>query len=154
MFVGRFLADREMARDVTQDLFIKLWEIFRSFNSLESIRAFLYRSARNALINYADHEKVKALYESREQYKEQVEQDFLSGVIEEETHRIIYQAIQQLPEGRRQIILLSLQGHSNQEIVALLGVSLNTVKTQKSKAYQQLRTILKQVYLLKIFFPL
>lgn len=152
MYMMRFLQEEELARDMTQDLFLKVWEGFQNFDSEEAVKAFLYRSARNALINYSDHEKVKKLYASREAYREQVEESFLEQVIEEETFRLVYQAIQQLPEGRQKIIMLSLKGHSNPEIVEILGVSPNTVKTQKQKAYQYLRDVLKDSFILYLIF--
>lgn len=148
IYIKRFIDDEEVARDMAQDLFIVVWEKFSDFESKEAVKAFLYRSARNALINYADHEKVKKLYATREAFKEQVELSFLDNVIEEETFRLVYQAIDKLPEGRKKIVMLSLKGYSNPEIVNLLGLSINTVKTQKQKAYQHLRELLKNNFIL------
>jgi RNA polymerase sigma-70 factor (ECF subfamily) len=64
-------------------------------------------------------------------------------VQEEETYRIIYQAIYGLPHQSRKIILLSLKGYKNPEIAGELQVSLNTVKTLKKNAYRELRDKLK-----------
>ena len=47
--------------------------------------------------------------------------------------------IEELPAEQRRIILLRIEGHSWDEIASRLGVSINTVKTQKSRSYKFLR---------------
>ena len=47
--------------------------------------------------------------------------------------------IEELPAEQRRIILLRIEGHSWDEIASKLGVSINTVKTQKSRSYKFLR---------------
>jgi RNA polymerase sigma-70 factor (ECF subfamily) len=70
---------------------------------------------------------------------------FEDHVIEEETHRLFYQAIQELPEKCREIIMMSLEGLKNNEIAKELNISINTIKTQKRIAYNQLRIQLKDI---------
>ena len=51
----------------------------------------------------------------------------------------LYFYIDELPAEQRRIILLRIEGHSWDEIASRLGVSINTVKTQKSRSYKFLR---------------
>ncbi len=146
IYAEKYLEDKDIAKDIVQELFMKLWNLFEDFDSEISIRAFLYRSIRNATINHLEHLKVENKYNKRKLAEVQNEQNFLSEVIEKETHRMIYQAINELPEKRKQIILLSIKGKTNPEIAKELDVSINTIKTQKAEAYKQLRKSLENIY--------
>jgi RNA polymerase sigma-70 factor (ECF subfamily) len=70
---------------------------------------------------------------------------FIDQVVEEETHRMIHQAIQELSPKCKEIILLGLEGLKNKEIARELNLSVNTVKTHKLLAYRQLRIKLAQI---------
>ena len=59
--------------------------------------------------------------------------------VKEEAIRQLYFYIEELPAEQRRIILLRIEGHSWDEIASKLGVSINTVKTQKSRSYKFLR---------------
>ena len=68
--------------------------------------------------------------------------------VQEELIRQIYVYIEDLPEERKKIILLSLKGHSGKEIAEILGISIHTVKTQKNRTFKYLREKLKGSVLL------
>ena len=59
---------------------------------------------------------------------------FRDILIEEETYRIIMEAIDALPVQSGRVIKLSLEGKQNKEISENLGISVNTVKSLKYKA--------------------
>jgi RNA polymerase sigma factor (sigma-70 family) len=67
-------------------------------------------------------------------------------IIEEETHRLIYNAINELPAQCRKVLLLSINGLKNNDIAQELDITVNTVKTQKKIAYKQLKIMLKDIY--------
>jgi RNA polymerase sigma-70 factor (ECF subfamily) len=146
IYAEKYVGEYDIAKDIVQEMFLKLWGIFSDFDSDIAIKAYLYRSIRNATINYLEHLKVEDKYSKRKLAEINSEQNFLSQIIEKETHRIIYQAIEELPKKRKQIILLSINGLSNPEIAKKLDISINTIKTQKSEAYKQLRESLKNIY--------
>ena len=70
--------------------------------------------------------------------------------IQEETIRLIYEAIESLPENCKNIIDLSLKGLKNDAIAETLKISVNTVKTHKKTAYKILRIKLKDILPLAI----
>lgn len=91
------------------------------------------------------HLDVKNTYADRlnpEQFDENL---FDKNYIREETIRLIYQAIESLPENSKKIIDLSLQGLKNEDIAQALNLSVNTVKTHKKTAYKMLRIQLKDI---------
>ena len=79
---------------------------------------------------------------------------FFKDVIRQETFRILHSAIDRLPNQTRQVILLSMEGNSNQEVGELLGVSINTVKTLKKNGYAILRETLSKEYLILLLILL
>lgn len=72
--------------------------------------------------------------------QEEPEDDF---ILEDMVHAKLYVAIEELSDRAREIVLMTLKGTSNPEIASTLGVSLNTVKTVKLRAYRVLREKLK-----------
>ena len=64
----------------------------------------------------------------------------------QETFRLLYSAIDNLPEQTRKVILLGMDGNSNQKVGELLGISINTVKTLKKNGYAALQKMLSKEY--------
>ena len=80
--------------------------------------------------------------------------DVLLKITEIEFKREISRAISLFPEKRREIILLSMSGMSEQMIADTLNISINTVKNQKTKAYASLRQELKDISSFVLLFGL
>ena len=86
----------------------------------------------------------------QERYVQQVlqeESDFtdeeFAETVREELVRQLYFYIDELPEERRKIILLSIKGYSGNQIAEELGISINTIKTQKNRGFKYLREKMK-----------
>jgi RNA polymerase sigma-70 factor (ECF subfamily) len=95
---------------------------------------------KNRCLNYLrDSERRKIL--NFEQLDSEI--FFRDNLIEEETYQIIYEAIKTLPSQGQKVIEFSLDGLKIQEIAEKLNISINTVKTIKSRAYKALREELK-----------
>jgi RNA polymerase sigma-70 factor (ECF subfamily) len=73
-------------------------------------------------------------------------------VIEEETYRIIVQAIEKLPPRTAQIMMLALSGKDNKEIATELSISDGTLHTHKKIAYKRLRENLKDYFYIVLIF--
>lgn len=139
-YAGRFLPLLDECEDLVQDIFVNLWEKELDFPDDISLKVFLYKSIRNKCFNVIKHGKVKDSYTSLAETN-QIEDDslFLEQLLEEEIVRQLHQAIELLPERKKEIIKLSLKGLKNTEIAEQLGIKLQTVKTLKSQAYVILR---------------
>lgn len=142
-YAGRFLPLLDECEDLVQDVFVSLWENKNIFPDEVSLKVFLYKSVRNKCFNVLKHTKVKDNYIiSSDENEAQEEYEFLEQVLEEEIVRQLYQAIELLPERKKEIIKLSLKGLKNNEIAEILEIKLQTVKTLKSQSY----TILRQQF--------
>jgi RNA polymerase sigma-70 factor (family 1) len=156
-FVERLTGSAPDAQDIVAETFIKLLERRTQFKSLDNIRAFLYRAARNAAINFnrastrheKAHEQIGYLArtaEGREQWldNEQIRAEVLGA---------IYAEIEELPGKCREIFkLIFLQGLDNEEIAGRMGIAVQTVRTQKARAISLLRArLLKKGQLIAVF---
>lgn len=72
-------------------------------------------------------------------YELESEHYYGNHVIEEEVFNQLYEEISHLPESAQKVMLLALKGLKNKEIADELGISANTVKTQKKIAYSKLK---------------
>ena len=74
------------------------------------------------------------------------------AIVEEETFRILSEAIEKLPTQMRAIMQLALEGKKNAEIAERLNVSPETVHTLKKVAYKKLRAFLTDYYYCLLLF--
>ena len=147
LFALKFLKDKARSEDVVQEVFSKVWEIRKNFYHIEALKTYLYNSTKNQCINILKREQAKLNYLNYKKGKD-IEESIITHIIEEETHRLIFAAIAQLPPQCKKITHLSIEGLKNKEIAEKLKISLNTVKTQKKIAYKILKTKLANYYLL------
>ena len=141
-FVKGFLIDDDAAEDILQEVFIQMWNKRESFNSESHFKAYFYKSLRN--------NSVKRIVRSKhplnlDEIGNKESEDLFARITEIELNREIMRAVSQLPQKRRQIILLSISGMSSEQIADALNISINTVKSQKTKAYSSLRQELKEI---------
>ena len=124
--------------------YIEVWEKRADFYFVAAIKSFLYMSVRNACLDYLRHQKVQRRNEPELilWLTEEGEEEF---ILEEEVHAMVYDAIKDLSERSRRVVILTMEGLSNPEIAKELGVSVNTVKTIKLRAYRVLRERLKGI---------
>jgi RNA polymerase sigma-70 factor (family 1) len=140
-FSFQFVYDKDQARDIVQDAFIKYWNQHEEIlDNKAAIKNFLYSTVRNASLNHIRHSKIVAGYIQLHNTIEPEEAPIIDAIITAEVVAEIHSAIQSLPESYRQVSVLSyLEGKKNQEIADELDMSINTVKKQKQRALQLLR---------------
>lgn len=148
-YANHILKDPDTAQDVVQDTLIKIWNTDRTFPDIREFTWYLYRAVYNNSLFYLRKKNVQeAACRSLEIDDCEMPDDQFARTVEEELIRQIYVYIEELPEERKKIILLSLKGHSGKEIAGILGISINTVKTQKNRCFKYLRDKLKDSVLL------
>jgi RNA polymerase sigma-70 factor (family 1) len=140
-FATQYIHDKETARDLVQEAFVNYWNQIDKVSPEETkIRNYLYVSVRNACLKYLRHDKVVDKYHSGLDPDPSEESMALNNIIRSEVLGEIYRAIESLPESCRRISRMGyIEGMKNQEIADELGISINTVKTQKQRALQLLR---------------
>lgn len=149
LYAINFLSSQQAAEDIVQELFATMWEKKMKFLSLPSFRTYLYNSVRNASLNYLKHQNVESLYLEHlaNTYREIIEEEE-EDTNEEEVYRLLFRAIDKLPTRCREVFLLHMDGKKNEEIATLLGISIETVKTQKKRAIQFIKEQMGTYYFL------
>lgn len=151
LFASRYVDEAEISADIVQDAFAKLWQIREDFFYLHQVKAFLYTAVRNKSLNELEHSKVVYEYAQKIINKE-TDAFFHDAVVEEETYRILAEAIDRLSQQMRAIMRLALEGKKNAEIAERLSVSGETVHTLKKIAYKKLREYLTDYYYFILLF--
>ncbi len=151
-FAYRYIPDHDMCEDLVQEVFLSFWEKKDSFGTKVSVRSFFYTSIRNACLNKIKHDKVKLKYLNYKWPEHETSDSFLEEVFKEEAYREIYREVNKLPEMAQKVLKLTLRGKSNDEIAALLGIAVNTVKVHKNRTYRILRKNLQDIYYIFLFF--
>lgn len=132
------------AEDITQDVFIRLWE-YRTFVNRETIRPLLFTMAQNLIIDkirrhYKKEDFVSYIYNVQEVNRNAVEED----VFAHELETLHCQVVGTLPVKRRQIYKLSFHGMASPAIADKLSLSVRTVEGQLLMARKTVRTYVKQ----------
>jgi len=140
----RLTKDEALAKDIIQEVFIKLWDIRHTLDQIDNIDAFLFRLTRNKVMDFlrktAANERLKlAIWEGM---RDTMHHDTYL-VEEKEYHTVIANAIAQLPPKRREIYLLKIEeGMNYQQIADELQISHHTVKHQVASALKSMRAFM------------
>lgn len=158
-FIRRRVANESDVEDILQDVFFEFVEAYRFLKPVEHATAWLYRVARNRIIDlfrkrrpetsadapvatYEEGEELRLedLLESPDAGQEAV---FARRVLLEE----LYAALDELPrEQREAFVAHELEGRSFKELAAETGVSANALRLRKHYAVEYLRERLQAIY--------
>lgn len=143
-FAQQFTKHHQTAEDIATDSFLKLWEKRSGFTEWNKVKSFLFTTVRNACLNYLRDTK------RHEQHHDQLRQittleteyDLTHHPVAERMYAYLEEEISRLPEKLKNILLLQLQGHTNTEIAAKMGLAEKTVRNLKVDAIKALRIAL------------
>jgi len=145
-FVFGILKDYDASEDVIQELFVKFWEKRNVLPDDLSIKAYMYRAARNMALNHLKHFDIKKEFNIFNKASiSDTEQCVDNPAETSELQEMIFQAVNELPTERKKIFLMSREdGLKYKEIAAELNISVKTVENQMGKALSTLRTELSE----------
>jgi RNA polymerase sigma factor (sigma-70 family) len=159
-FIRRRVDDDNDADDILQDVFYELVEAYRLMQPIEQVGAWLFRVARNRIIDRFRKRKTKpealgdemAVAEDGELLMLEdllpsadagPEAAYARTVLLEE----LTDALEELPEEQREIFIAhEIEGRSFKEIAAETGLSVNTLLSRKHYAVIHLRERLRAIY--------
>lgn len=147
-FIFLMIKSRDEAEELSQQVFVDLWQKREKINTEKNFRAFLYTLARNAV--YDDYKK-KIAQESRlgdYVFSDSVESSDES-IIAQETQMLIDMAVCRMPKQRKRIFEMSrVEGLTNDEIAERLDITKKGVEKQLRLALNDIKEVLTLFFLL------
>ena len=158
-YILRMVQDHETAKDLTQDVFVRVYQHLSTFRGESSFSTWIYRLATNLCRDHFrkkssrqdNHTDLLGMLSSAENQTVEISQSHEchhpmpsdEAVIKSEMNVCIHNYIDQLPEDYRAVIILSeLQDLKNQDIAEILECSLDTVKIRLHRARKRLKDTL------------
>lgn len=134
----RRMLDADLADDVTQDVFVRAWEKLHTFRGEAQFGTWLHRLAVNVILA---RRKSVGIERVRFEADPEPALDVAHGRSEAVDHTMDFeQALDQLPEGAKQVFLLhDVAGYRHEEIARMLGIVPGTSKSQLHHARMALR---------------
>ena len=146
--------NEEDAEDVTQEVFLKVYEGLKSFRNESSLSTWIYRITITTSLDFEKQKKRQkrgGLMQRVFGYGETEEKPdfFHPGVAldKKEDAAVLFMAMKKLPEKQRTAFLLhKMEGLTNKEIAAVMKTSLLAVESLQVRAKNNLRNYLKDYY--------
>jgi len=158
-FIYRFVGNRELAKDLCQDTFLRLWRSAPNYRPLAKLTTYLYCIAKNVCLKelakiqrlpqissldepvFDDTSDVHTVGEEVEDTRSSPEEDVLA----KELGKKIQEAIASLSEEHRLVFVLTeYHGLSYQEVAKIVQCPVGTVASRKNAAVRKLQKILSQ----------
>ena len=141
-FADAIIKDRNAAKDIVQDAFIKIWANRLKLDETQSLENYIYVIVKRLVLNYIrDHRPSESLESEAVQMVQSMPwggQELV--VIANETSSKIRAAVSKMPTQRRKVFVMSrYQGMSNSQIAQTLQISVKTVERHMTLALSELR---------------
>src|SRR6516225_1332752 len=158
-FIRRRVSEPGDAEDILQDVFYELVEAYRMMKPVEQVTAWLFRIARNRIIDLFRKRRFEGLGTGPVTLSEDGEPLLLTDLLpsRDEGPEAAYartvlleeldEAVEELSEEQREVFMAhEIQGYSFKEIAEQTGISVNTLLSRKHYAVLHLRQRLRAIY--------
>ena len=117
---GYVNGDNGSAKDLTQEIFIKVWENLQTFRGDANIATWMYRITVNTCLLEL---RKKKYYKSERAFERVADTQEETNSPKENQLKKMYQCINKLPKNNKGLILLELEGLPQKEIAEIMGLS-------------------------------
>lgn len=140
-FALMLLKDKDAARDITHDVFVRIWNQRERIACVTSFPSYLYRMMRNEVLLYCGRTQIDRRYLD---YLSSVSEEFRACTDEEtdfeDLRMTVSLAVDKMPEQRAKVFMMSrMDGLPHQKIAELLGISVRTVEKHITNALRDIR---------------
>ncbi len=143
-FINGFIKDNELARDMAQDVFLKVWHNREVFSQVDSFKSYLFRMARNAICNHYDHSLVDEKFKAEQLFAPVTTDSVEDSIFAAQLQEMIAVTVSLMPPQRKLIYTMSrIEGLSNTEIAEKLNLNKRTVENHLTAALADIRKVIK-----------
>ena len=141
-FINGLLQSQEEAEDLSQDIFLTLWNNRSSLHTINNLKPYLFRISKNAVYRHIE----RALLFRNYQQKSNETDDTIHL---KELELLVTMVVEKMPPQRQKIYKMSREsGMNNEEIARELGINKRTVENHLSQALTDIRKILFITFIL------
>lgn len=139
MCLGFMKGDKDLANDLSQEVFINIWKSVDSFKGKSTYKTWVYRITVNTCLQYIRKEKKKNKLSI-----EKVEHTLMAESQEStnDQNQSLYRAIGKLEELDRLIIMMVLEGQDYENIAHVMGIKPTNVRVKIHRIKKRLKKIL------------
>jgi RNA polymerase sigma-70 factor (ECF subfamily) len=145
------LSDQMLAEDIVQDVFIKFYENFDKIVNQQSVLFWLFRAAKNEIMDYFRSTKIKTLYKyslDAEELEIESPKSFEQEFDNQEFTKLLEINLNKLEPEYREIFILREYSHlSYKEIGILIGINEELVKSRLFKIRNKLVKTISKIIL-------
>ena len=143
---------REEAEDLSQDIFLTLWNNRSSLHTINNLKPYLFRISKNAVYRHIERTLLFRNYQQKETEKyipplESNETD--DNIHLKELELLVTMVVEKMPPQRQKIYKMSREsGMNNEEIARELSINKRTVENHLSQALTDIRKALFITFIL------
>ncbi len=135
-----FTGKKEDSKDLTQEVFLRLIKYRKAFNPRKSFKPWLYKIAKNTLVNYSRSKHHNVTDINNINYREIIQFEDGNNINNED--KLLYWSILKLPLEYKEIIILGkFQGLKYKQIAELFSTTEASIKNKMLRALNKLREI-------------
>ncbi|MFC2139132.1 RNA polymerase sigma-70 factor [Bacteroidota bacterium] len=151
-FSRRYIRDKQIAENIVQDVFLKIWQNRHTIDSSQSIKSYLFAAVKNESFKHLRHLDVETRSYDKIVKLVNVEKTPDEVLDEKELQEKVNSALNDLPEKCREIFFMSrFDKLKYAEIAEILDISIKTVETQIGRALKKLRENLSAAIMILLF---
>lgn len=148
-FIYFKVSNQQDAEDLTSEVFLKIWQyVTETEEEVDNLRALIYRSARNLVIDFYRRRAAKSLtadVDDLENIVDERQQSLLTGIDTALAMNNIEKVLRQLKDEYREVIILKyLEEMSIGEIANILGKTKGSVRVLLHRALKLVKELLNQ----------
>lgn len=143
-FCLQYVHVKEVAEEITNDVFVKLWNRRASLRQIDNLSTYLFVAVKNSALNYLkQYSHIHVAIEDEEGSSALINRHNPEEELEWKEIRFeLNQAIEQLPDQCRTVFkLIKEEGFRYKEVAEILGISPRTVETQLFRALKKLQVV-------------
>ena len=144
--VATYELDPALQQELHQEILLAIWKSLASFRGDSSLHTFVFKVAHNQAINHVSR---NARLPSHESIEKPIESDRASpemNAITSQKMQLLFRAMHRLPVLQRQLLALSLEGLSYQELAEVTGLSESNVGVRLNRAKKALQQQLEKYH--------